>query len=58
MMDDDDECGAVSGMAGEGNRLGHTYTKLLGFITVGYDITDQLLIKYFAFIRYLRKMGV
>jgi hypothetical protein len=44
-MIDDDECEAVSGMAGEGNHLGHTYMKLLGIITVGFDITDQLLIK-------------
>jgi hypothetical protein len=29
--------------------------KLLGIINVGSDITDQLLIRFSAFIRYLRK---
>jgi hypothetical protein len=33
--------------------------KLLGFIIVGFDITDQLLIRYVAFVRYWGKeMGV
>jgi hypothetical protein len=31
--------------------------KLLGIISVGFDITDQLLIRFSAFIRYWRKMG-
>jgi hypothetical protein len=29
--------------------------KLLGIISVGFGITDQLLIRYFAFIRYWKK---
>jgi hypothetical protein len=29
--------------------------KLLGIISVGFDITDELLIRYFAFIKYWRK---
>jgi hypothetical protein len=29
--------------------------KLLGIISVGFDVTDQLLIRYFAFVRYWRK---
>jgi hypothetical protein len=29
--------------------------KLLGIISVGFDIKDQLLIRFFAFIRYWRK---
>jgi hypothetical protein len=29
--------------------------KLLGFISVGFDVTDQLLIRFFAFVRYWRK---
>jgi hypothetical protein len=31
--------------------------KLLGIINVGFDIIDQLLIRYFAFVRYWRKNG-
>jgi hypothetical protein len=31
--------------------------KLLGIISVGFDVTDQLLIKFFAFIIYWRKNG-
>jgi hypothetical protein len=31
--------------------------KLLGIINVGFDVTDQLLIRYFAFVRYWRKNG-
>jgi hypothetical protein len=31
--------------------------KLLGIFGVGFDITDQLLIRFFAFIRYWRKNG-
>jgi predicted membrane channel-forming protein YqfA (hemolysin III family) len=34
---------------------GHTEMKLLGIINVGFDVTDQLLIRYFAFVRYWRK---
>jgi hypothetical protein len=30
-------------------------TKLLGIISVGFDVTDQLLIRFFAFVRYWRK---
>jgi hypothetical protein len=29
--------------------------KLLGIISVGFDVTDQLLIRFFAFVRYWRK---
>jgi hypothetical protein len=32
--------------------------KLLGIISVGFDVTDQLLIRFSAFIRYWRKLGV
>jgi hypothetical protein len=31
--------------------------KLLGIISVGFDVTDQLLIRSFAFVRYLKKNG-
>jgi hypothetical protein len=31
--------------------------KLLGNISVGFDITDELLIRYFALVRNLRKNG-
>jgi hypothetical protein len=31
--------------------------KLLGIISVDFDITDQLLIIYSAFVKYLRKNG-
>jgi len=31
--------------------------KLLGIVSVDLDVTGQLLIIYFAFIRYLRKNG-
>jgi hypothetical protein len=31
--------------------------KLLGVMNGGFDITDQLLIGYFAFVRYWRKDG-
>jgi hypothetical protein len=31
--------------------------KLLGIISVGFNITDQLLIRTFAFVRYWRKKG-
>jgi hypothetical protein len=29
--------------------------KLLGIISVGFDVTDQLLVRSFAFVRYLKK---
>jgi hypothetical protein len=29
--------------------------KLLGIVSVGFDVTDQLLIRSFAFVRYWRK---
>jgi hypothetical protein len=29
--------------------------KLLGIISVGFDVTDQLLIRFSAFVRYWRK---
>jgi hypothetical protein len=29
--------------------------KLLGIISVGFDVTHQLLIRFFAFVRYWRK---
>jgi hypothetical protein len=32
--------------------------KLLVIISVDFDVINQLLIRYFAFIRYWRKMGV
>jgi hypothetical protein len=33
--------------------------KLFGIISVGFDVTDQLLIGFFAFVRYWReKMGL
>jgi hypothetical protein len=31
--------------------------ELLEIITVGFDVTDQRLIRSFAFVRYLRKNG-
>jgi hypothetical protein len=31
--------------------------KLLGIISVGFDVTDQQLIMYFAFVKYSRKNG-
>jgi hypothetical protein len=31
--------------------------KLLGIICVGFDVTDQLLIRFSAFVRYWRKNG-
>jgi hypothetical protein len=33
----------------------HIEMELLGIISVGFDITDQLLIRLFAFVRYWRK---
>jgi hypothetical protein len=30
--------------------------KLLGIISVGFDVTDKLLIRFSAFVRYWRKM--
>jgi hypothetical protein len=30
--------------------------KLLGIIGVGFNVTDRLLIRYFAFVKYWRKM--
>jgi len=32
--------------------------KLLGIINVDFDATGQLLIVYFAFVKYLRKIGI
>jgi hypothetical protein len=32
-------------------------TKLLGIISVGFDVTDEILVGFFAFVRYW-KMGV
>jgi hypothetical protein len=32
--------------------------KLLGIISVGFDVTDQLLSRYFAFITYWKRMGM
>jgi len=32
--------------------------KLLGIINVDFDATGQLLIMYFAFVKYFRKMGI
>jgi hypothetical protein len=32
--------------------------KLLGIISLGSDVTDQLLIRFLAFVTYRRKMGV
>jgi hypothetical protein len=32
-------------------------TKLLGMISVGFDVTDQLLIRFSALVRYWRKNG-
>jgi hypothetical protein len=31
--------------------------KLLGIISVGFDVTDQLLIRFSALVRYWRKNG-
>jgi hypothetical protein len=31
--------------------------KLLGIISVGFDVTDQLLIRFYEFVRYWRKNG-
>jgi hypothetical protein len=31
--------------------------KLLGIISVGFEVTDQLLIRFSAFVRYWRKSG-
>jgi hypothetical protein len=36
----------------------YIYMKLLGTISVDFDITDQLLIKFSAFVRYWKKVGV
>jgi hypothetical protein len=36
----------------------HTYMKLLGTISVDFDVTDQLLIRFSAFVRYWEKVGV
>jgi hypothetical protein len=33
------------------------YMKLLGIMSVGINVTDQLLIRFFAFVRYWRKNG-
>jgi hypothetical protein len=33
------------------------YTKLLGIISVSINVTDQLMVRFFAFIRYWRKGG-
>jgi hypothetical protein len=35
----------------------HIYIKLLEIISVGFGVTDQLLITSFAFVRYSRKNG-
>jgi hypothetical protein len=35
----------------------HTYMKLLGIIGVGFKVTDQLPIRYCAFVRYWKKNG-
>jgi hypothetical protein len=32
--------------------------RLLGTISVGFDVTEQLLIRYFAFVGHWRKVGV
>jgi hypothetical protein len=32
--------------------------KLLGIISVGFDVTDQLLIRSFAFVKYWRRNGI
>jgi hypothetical protein len=32
--------------------------KLLGIISVGFDITDELLLRSFAFAKYRRKLGI
>jgi hypothetical protein len=34
------------------------YMKLVEIISVGCNMTDQLLIRFFSFIRYSKKMGV
>jgi hypothetical protein len=34
------------------SRLSPYVDELLGMITVGFDVTDQLLIRFFAIIRY------
>jgi hypothetical protein len=36
----------------------HIYMKLLGIMSVNFDITDQLQIRFSAFVRYQSKMGV
>jgi hypothetical protein len=35
----------------------NVYMKLLGIISVGFDVTDQQLIRFFALNRYWRKDG-
>jgi hypothetical protein len=32
--------------------------EILGIISVGFDVTDQLLSRSFEFVRYWREMGV
>jgi len=36
----------------------HMHRKFMGTISVDFDTTGQLLIIYFAFIKYFRKMGI
>jgi hypothetical protein len=40
------------------SRLTHTQRKLLGIISVDFDVTGQLLITYSEFVKYLKKMGI
>jgi hypothetical protein len=39
-------------------RLSLYIDEITGVISVDFDVTDQLLIRYFAFVRYWRKKGV
>jgi len=35
----------------------HMQRKLLGIMSVGFDVTGELLIRHYVFIKYLRKNG-
>jgi hypothetical protein len=39
------------------SRLGPFIDEISGVIRVGFDVTDQLLIRFSAFVRYWRKNG-
>jgi hypothetical protein len=51
----DEEC--IWDIDGKARRKVRILMKLLGIISVGFDVTDQLQIRSFAFVRYWRKNG-